>query len=189
MEKVQLSTLKYTLPAPKFNQWFLKKFGNALLNKFWYNLAKVFSQLNQNYKDSELTKELLGKKGVKAGFRILDAIIVKASSDSEISLFKELAIPKWKLILFDNGIQNNLDKTLFETNYNWIDKLVITSSTVTSYPIKNLYYDIDEVAHKRYGIRESTILLVRPDNYVAIRCSPSNINEIVTYLKKWFKND
>ena len=189
MEKVQLSTLKYTLPAPKFNQWFLKKFGNALLSKFWYNLAKVFSQLNQNYKYSELTVDLLGKKCVKAGFRILDADIVKASADSEVSLFKELATPKWKLILFDNGKQNNLDKILFETNYKWIDKLVITSSTMTTYPIESLYYDVDEVAHKRYGIIEPSILLVRPDNYVAVRCTQSNTNEIVAYLKKWFKNN
>lgn len=189
MEKIQLSTLKYTLPAPKFNQWFLRKFGNALLNKYWYNLAKLFSQLNLNYKDSMLSKELLGKHGVKAGFRILDADIVKASTDKEVSLFKELAIPKWKLLLFDNGQQVTLDKTLFETDYIWIDKLVITSSTTATYPIEGLYYDIDEVAHKRYGIKQPTIFLVRPDNYVAVRCNTSNTNEIVLYLKKWFKNE
>lgn len=186
LEKVQLNTLKYTLPAPKFNQWFLKKFGNLLLNKFWNNLAIVFSQLNLNYKDSDLSKDFLRKKGVIAGFRILDADIVKASTNTEVSLFQELATPKWKLILFDNLKQCDLDKLLFEPEFSWINKLILTSSTITTYPIQNLYYDIDELAHKRYGIKEPTLLLIRPDNYVGLRCSPSNTDVMITYLKNWF---
>lgn len=186
LEKVQISTLKYTLPAPKFNQWFLKKFGNSLLNKYWHNLAIVFSQLNLNYKDSELSKECIGKKGIGAGHRILDADIVKAQTDAEVSLFNELSKPKWKLVLFDNGIQTELNKTLVADKFNWIEKLLITSSTSTDYNIKSLYYDIDQVAHKRYEVKGPTLLLIRPDNYIAIRCNPNNTNEILTYLKNWF---
>ncbi len=35
LEKIQISTLKYTLPAPKLNRLILGRFGNALLNRFW----------------------------------------------------------------------------------------------------------------------------------------------------------
>jgi 3-(3-hydroxy-phenyl)propionate hydroxylase len=185
LEEVQINTLKYTLPAPKFNQWFLRKFGNALLNKFWYNLAKMFSQLTLNYKDSSLSKELIGKKGVSAGFRILDADVVKAINDSEVSLFRELAIPKWKIILFDNGNQSDLYTLFTDDKFGWLNKHIITSSTKTAYPSENLYYDIDEIAHKRFGIKQPTILLVRPDNYVAVRCGVDNNGEILNYLKKW----
>jgi 2-polyprenyl-6-methoxyphenol hydroxylase-like FAD-dependent oxidoreductase len=188
LENIQLNTLKYSLPPSKFSQWFLGKYANALLNKFWYNLAKAFSQLNLNYKSSELSKELIGKKGVMAGYRILDADVVKASTDEEVSLYKELLSPKWKLLLFDNGKQCDIGDSLFVAKYSGIEKLLITSSTTTTYPTEKLYYDIDEIAHKRFGVREPSLLLVRPDNYVAIRCSASDINEILTYLKKWFPN-
>lgn len=186
LEKVQISTLKYTLPAPKFNRWFLKKFGNALLNKFWINLALTFSQLTLNYKKSELSKELIGKKGVKAGFRILDADVVNAFSDKEVSLFKELAVPKWKLILFDNGSQIKVPKEIFSTKYGFMDKLLITSSMKSNYSTEHLYYDIDEVAHKRYEIKKPQYLLIRPDNYVAVRCEVQNVSEIYKYLSNWF---
>ena len=186
LEKVQISTLKYTLPAPKFNRWFLRKYGNGLLNKFWYRLAWAFSQLTLNYKESSLSKDYLGKKGVPAGYRILDADIVKASTDEEVSLFNELARPKWKLLLFDNGQQVTLDFSSLDSRYTFIDKLWITSSMHTTYPIDNLYYDIDEVAHKRYEVKKQQFILVRPDNYAALRCGIGQLSVLDNYLKKWF---
>ncbi len=186
LEKVQINTLKYTLPAPKLNRWFLRKFGEVLLNKFWYQLARTFSQLTFNYKNSQLSEELLGKKGVKAGYRVLDADIVKASTDEEVALFDELAVPSWKLILFDNGRQIKIDEEIFQPNYDFIKKLFITSALDTSYPMKSLYFDIDEVAHKRYAVKKPQYLLIRPDNYVAVRCGVNELSKIFSFLKKWF---
>jgi len=186
LENIQINTLKYTLPAPKFNRWVLRKFGNALLNKFWINLARTFSQLTLNYADSPLSNDFLGKKGIRAGHRILDADIVKSSTDEEVSLFKELSVPKWKLIMFDNGQQIKVDEKLFDNKYEFIDKFFITSSLSTSYSTKNLFYDIDEIAHKRYDIKQPQYILVRPDNYIALRCSSSDISKIYEYVAQWF---
>lgn len=136
--------------------------------------------------NSQLSKELLGKKGVKAGYRILDADIVRASTDKEVSLFNELAVPKWKLILFDNGRQIKIDEEVFNPKYGFMEKLIITSSLKTSYSTEILYFDIDEVAHRRYRIKKSQFLLVRPDNYVAVRCSVDGLPKAFDFLKKWF---
>ncbi len=64
--------------------------------------------------------------------------------------------------------------------------LIITSSTTTDYNKENLYYDIDELVHKIYGINQPTILLVRPDNYVAVRVSANNLTALQNYLATWY---
>ena len=47
--------------------------------------------------------------------------------------------------------------------------VVSTSSQVTTG--LEVLYDLDEVAHRAYGLTTSTLLLVRPDGDVGARCS------------------
>ena len=186
LEKVQINTLKYTLPAPKLNRWFLGKFGHLVLDKFWSQLARMFSQLTLNYKNSPLSKELLGKKGVQAGRRILDADVVKAETNQEVALFEELAKPQWKLLVFDAGTPMAVDQRIFEPPYHFIQKYLLTSALHAPYPVENLYFDLDEVAHRRYQIKQPQYLLVRPDNYIALRCGAGDWSALFQYLEQWF---
>ncbi len=186
LEKVQFNSLKYTTKAPKFMQWVVGKLGNWMLDKGGEKgMAKTFSQLNVHYRKSPLTLDKIKKGNVKAGNRILDGDLIQASTLQEVSLFNQLSKPVWKLIIFDN--QKQLE------NFQQFDKiksgllpLIITSSTTTNYNKENLYYDVDELVHKIYGINQPTILLVRPDSYVAVRTSADSLKDIENYLATWY---
>ena len=106
----------------------------------------------------------------------------------EVSLFDTLCTPTWKAILFDGGQQQALSAFWADERFQWLQRMVLTNSTTTTYPESILYYDIDEVAHKRYGIQQPQILLVRPDNYVALRLPVSKMNLLPAYLAKWYPN-
>ena len=188
LEKVQFNSLKYTTNAPAFMQWAIRTLGNTLLDKGGEKqMAKAFSQLNVSYRKSELTIKSKKSK-VPSGSRIMDADLVKATGLKEVSLFRELCTPYWKLIYFDakqylKEVGNKL------TNYagKSIKPIIITSSTKNIYNAQNLYYDIDELAHKVYDISGPTLLLVRPDNFIAARVPAADFATIDQYVKTWFK--
>jgi hypothetical protein len=187
LEKVQFNSLKYTTKAPNYMQWIIRKLGNWMLDKGGEKgMAKMFSQLNVHYKKSPLTIDKIKKGVVKAGNRILDGDLVQASTLREVSLFNQLSIPVWKLIIFDH--QKQLDKLpqIDKINSVLLHTIVITASTTTIYDEKNLYFDIDALVHKTYGIHQPTILLVRPDNYVALRTSVNDLSELTHYLANWY---
>jgi 3-(3-hydroxy-phenyl)propionate hydroxylase len=185
LEKVQISTLKYTLPAPAFNRFVLRRFGNALLNRFWPFLAKAFSQLGLNYNKSPLTKDMMGKKGIRAGGRLLDADLIRQRDHAEVSLFQELCLPQWKLLLFDHG-RALQDQPLTDDKLPWVKKIVISTARGHTKIVENLYYDSDRIAHLVYKITEPTLFLIRPDNYIALRMKATSTSELIDYLKKWY---
>lgn len=186
LEKVQINTLKYTLPAPALNRFIIRHFGNALMNWFWPLLAKAFSQLGLAYNKSPLTLDRLGNKGIRAGHRMLDADVLRARDDTEVSLLQELCLPQWKLILFDHGSQLHDFWLLKDDHFPWIMKLAVLGSADALYEGTNLYYDVERVAHQTYRVEEPTVLLVRPDNYIAARLSANALGEVESYLAKWY---
>ena len=187
LEKVQFNSLKYTTKTSFFTRWIIQKFGNLLLDKGGEKaMAKAFSQLNVNYRKSSLTVEKIKKGGVKAGFRILDGELIQAQTMREVSLFNELAKPVWKLIIFDCRKQLNAVQQINELKINGLLPLIITSSTTSKYQKDNLYFDVDELVHKIYGVTKPTAFLVRPDNYVAVRVGAESLEAIETYNRLWF---
>lgn len=189
LEKVQFNSLKYTTKAPGYMQWLIRRFGNTLLNKGGeYQMAKAFSQLNVNYKKSILTKELVKGGNVKAGGRILDGDLIKASDLTEVSLFKQLSTPVWKLVYFacKKEIPDDIVKQLLLLEQKGIELLIITSSLEINYTYGHLHYDIDELVHTKYGFKMPTFLLVRPDNYVAVRTNTEKFNVMADFINEWF---
>ncbi|MEM7797666.1 MAG: FAD-dependent monooxygenase [Chloroflexota bacterium] len=186
LETVQINTLKYTLPAPALNRFVLRHFGNLILNRFWPLLAKAFSQLGLSYDKSPLTLEMLGNKGIHAGHRVLDADVLRASDDKEVSLFQELCVPEWKLIYFDDSRQGKDLSRLNDLRRPWVRKMVV--SAAFNAPIDNchFYYDVERVAHQVYQIKAPTLLLIRPDNYIAARVPADAINQIENHIAKWY---
>ncbi|MFC4231392.1 FAD-dependent monooxygenase [Parasediminibacterium paludis] len=186
LEKIQFNSLKYTTKAPKFMQWVVGKLGNWMLDKGGEKgMAKTFSQLNINYKKSPLTVDKIKKGSVKAGNRILDGDIIQASTLQEVSLFQQLSKPVWKLLVFDNKKQLNHLQQIDKIKGGLLP-LIITASTITTYETAYLYYDIDELVHKIYGIHQPTILLVRPDNYVALSAKADNLKAVENYFANWY---
>lgn len=186
LERIQIDTLKYTLPAPKLNRFILGRFGNTLLNRFWPLMAKAFSQLGVNYEKSPLTLKDGRERGLPAGHRVLDADVLRAEDAQEVSLFKELCVPQWKMILFDGGKQLQDYSFLNNDNQPWIKKYMVMAAKNGSYQDPNCYYDIDCVAHQAYRIKKPTLLLIRPDNYVAALLPSDALADVNSYFSKWY---
>ncbi|MEL6573768.1 MAG: FAD-dependent monooxygenase [Pseudomonadota bacterium] len=180
LENVQINTLKYTLPAPRLNRFILGKFGNRLLKRFWPLMARAFSQLGQKYPKSPLTQDGIGKKGARAGSRAVDADVQRVSDGMEVSLLKELCTPQWKIVVFE--ADGNLDEiaALQSEQFPFAAKLRIGQSDHAT------HYDLDSLAHKAYGITGPSVLLIRPDNYVAARFDADWENKIVAYFARWY---
>lgn len=192
LEKVQYNSLKYTTNPPRFMQWIISCFGNALLDKGEISMARAFSQLGVDYKKSSLSQK--GKKfPLMAGNRILDADVRDSETGKDLSLFKELSMPVWKVLVFDS--KRILDVKLFQTlknlNIPELKTLIINASLHSNYnPLIDkdckLFYDIDLLAHKIYGVKNPTIFLIRPDNHISLRTENLDAKELLNYGKVWF---
>lgn len=186
LEKAQNISLKYVIKPPKLMKWIVKKFGPFLVKKGEDAMIQAFSQLSVGYPQSPLTVEKLKRGIVKAGDSIRDADILYAKTNQEVSLFAILSFPKWKLVYFDHGTgidpRNEFDE--IEKEYPFLKTLLISSSLKTIQQVSNLYYDIDELAHKAYGILQPTIYCVRPDNYVGLRTN--NLKDVSSYIQELF---
>ncbi len=186
LESVQINTLKNTLPAPRHNQWFFRNCGNWFLDKFWPFLAKAFSQLGVNYAKSPMSLDKLRKKGVRAGHRVMDADVQRAEDGAEVSLFKLMCAPRWKMIVFDGGQALPALDYLGPNSFPWIAKSVVASHPDTEAQSGGLLHDLDQLAHKVYGVTRPTVLLIRPDNYIAARLPTSDASGLNKYLANWY---
>ncbi len=186
LEKVQINTLKFTLPAPTLNRLILRRYGNWIMDRIWPKLAKAFSQLGLAYNRSPLTLETLGRKGVRAGERVADADVQRGTDREEVSLFRELCVPRWKVIFFDAGREGSSPAVFDHPILQSCLKFIVSSAPASHYRAANLFHDLDSVAHKRYGFVQPTLLLVRPDNYIAVRCSPESPEHVLNYFAQWY---
>lgn len=185
LEKVQIGTLKYTLPAPGLNRFVLRRFGNALLNRFWPSMALAFSQLGVRYEKSPLTRPGSVGRGIRPGQRVRDADVLRAEDAAEVSLFKELCAPLWKLLLFDAG--RKLPPTPPpKDGLPDVATYALIAGAGTWHEGAAVYHDLDQVAHRAYGIAEPTAVLVRPDNYVAAVTPAGGAGELWRHLARWY---
>jgi hypothetical protein len=188
LERIQISTLKYTLPAPRLNRFILRHYGNGLLNRFWPAMAKAFSQLGVNYEKSPLTLKGAVSKGVRSGQRVRDADVLRASDATEVSLFKELCAPIWKLVLFDGGTSIPTSALPESNTLPRIKTYVVIAGDDARHDGGHIYQDLDRVAHRAYDITEPTVLLIRPDNYIAAVLPGKDLLSLHRYLATWYPN-
>jgi 2-polyprenyl-6-methoxyphenol hydroxylase-like FAD-dependent oxidoreductase len=187
LEKGQNASLRYVIKPPKLMKWMIRKFGAWLMKKGEDPMIQAFSQLGVKYSKSPLTVEKLKRGIVKAGDSIQDADLLLAKTNQEVSLFAALSFPQWKLVYFDNGkgIETSNSFNDIESKFPFVKTFLISSSLSTERQVGNLYYDIDEIAHKNYGITQPTIYLIRPDNYVGLRTD--NMQDVLNYIQELFK--
>lgn len=186
LEKVQISTLNNTLPAPKLNRFILGRYGNAVLDRIWGPMAKAFSQLGVGYETSPLTQKGGTKKSIHSGQRVRDADVLRAADATEVSLFKALCVPSWKLLLFDGG--RSIPASVFRhlDSLPPMERHVMIAGRGTPEVDAIIYQDLDRLAHQAYGLSEPTILLIRPDNYVAAVLPVENVADLGRYLSAWY---
>ncbi len=100
LQNVQYQSLKYTtLVTPRWVQAAIRRLANPLLNRGGeYKMAKTFSELGINTRKSALTLETIGKRGLRAGDRVVDADV--AQNGQTVRLYKLLYAGGWTLLAF-----------------------------------------------------------------------------------------
>ena len=193
LEKVQFNSLKYTTETSAVMRFLIRNAGNLLLNKGGeYQMAKAFSQLGVNYRKSPLTMDTVKQGKVKAGERPVNAEIVDAQTLHEVRLSEVLTKPVWKLVCFNGNdddiavIQTAMQALLTQSQLRFTP-IIITTSAKKQTDASHLYYDIDEVAHKAYQISKPVMLLIRPDQYIAVRTQKGNWPVLETFSRRWFR--
>ncbi len=48
-----------------------------------------------------------------------------------------------------------------------------------------MLYDLDEIAHRAYGVVKPTVYLVRPDGYVGARVRLGDMARLNAYVAQW----
>lgn len=49
----------------------------------------------------------------------------------------------------------------------------------------HMLFDLDEEAHRRYGVKRPLLFLVRPDGHVGLKVRPAQFEVLVRYLHRW----
>jgi hypothetical protein len=142
-------------------------------------LAEIASQIGANYRDSRIVAEHFFAGGPHAGDRAPDATIRSIATGASLRLFDLIAQPRHALLLLwpkDVQIWNiELSNPAFSVHR--INELGSTSGD---------YTDVGGSVAEHYGIRPAAYL-VRPDGYIAFRCSLSNSPRLLSiYLARIF---
>jgi len=176
----------------RLRQRIIRGFGAAVLSK---GPAKQFaqrsSQLDIVYKDSPLNEERVrGRNGVKAGERAPDAVLVEADGLRTVSLFEAIYGQQWTLLLFDGGRDDvgHAVTSVADVIASWpqvtLRPVLAAPRAGGSVVTPGSYFDLDRFAHQAYGLARPTLVLVRPDGYVAFRAAAKEGARLADYLRR-----
>ncbi|WP_425147820.1 FAD-dependent monooxygenase [Deinococcus sp.] len=187
LERAQHSSLKYTTEVtPAWMQTLIRGGGNALLDLGGEGqLAQAFSQLAIHTRKSPLTLETRRRGGLRAGDRALDADLVRGAG--EIKLYDLIYAGGWTLLAFA-GTKKADERGLLDAlkAFGRPDLACYVLSTVSQVGTGlEVLYDLDELAHRTYGISQPTLLLVRPDGHIGARVGPEEIGRLLAYAERW----
>ena len=188
LQKTQFNSLKYTtLVTPKIMQAAFRAFAEPALNRGGeYAMAKAFSQLTQHTRNSPMTLDTVGKKGIRAGERALDSGVNRGFES--IHLYDLIYRGGWTLLAFSGRGKATDAATAVQTvaKLGRADLATFTVSTDSRAPAhETMLYDLDEEAHRIYQVIRPTLFLVRPDGHVAARVRPAEIDKLREYLARW----
>ena len=159
--------------------------------------AQQQTELNIHYPDSPLTRDH-GGRGLKAGRRAPDAMLVRLPSRDTMHLFDLYDGRTWNLLLFSGASPdpatlstlNDLSARLNTVADASLRTTVIVQSggMSTPGPAAGLSLaDSEGEAHRRYGVSGPRLYLVRPDGYVGFRGGPQDAPDLAAYLDEVFQ--
>ena len=165
------------------------------------------AQLDLNYRGACLAREetpqkrgvlrrLTGRRGPHAGDRAPDARVRDAHTGAPTSLFDAFRGPHWTLLVFEGRTRHAanmrfaaiMERVVATCGPDVQSHLVLSSPTAaTGEPCAAVSVHLDAwgEAHKLYGARSATLVLVRPDGYIGF-CGGTATDGLFAYLNGVF---
>jgi 2-polyprenyl-6-methoxyphenol hydroxylase-like FAD-dependent oxidoreductase len=187
LEKTQFNSLKYTtLVTPKVMRAAFRLFAEPLLNYGGeYKMAQAFSELTIHTRESPLTLNAVRGEGLRAGDRALDAGV--ADGFTPLRLYDLIYRGAWTLLAF-TGRGSTANPTAVQQTLSSLAPFpnsFIVSTTSHIDTGKHILYDLDEEAHRVYGVTRPTIFLIRPDGHIGAKVLPTQIKQLTAYMDRW----
>ena len=176
----------------RLRQRIIHRIGAAALFKGpAQHFVRRSSQLDVAYPDSPLNHDgVRGRNGVKAGERAPDAVLVEADGLGTTSLFKAIYGQRWTLLLFDGGRGDvgYAVTSVADVLASWpqvaLRPVLAAPCVGGSVVTPESFFDLDRFAHQAYGLERPTLVLVRPDGYVAFRGADTEGARLGDYLRR-----
>ena len=194
LQKSQFNSLRYTtLVTPKIMQIAFRWLAEPLLNRGGeYAMAQIFSELTIHTRDSPLSLDADRNRprgGLRAGDRAPDASVVHGFTS--IQLYALVYRGSWTLLVFSGREPYKTAATthaLLSEMYSRRPDLMgylVSTEVHTEIETTDVLYDLDEAAHRLYGVDRPALFLIRPDGHVGVRAEPSRVDILNDYLARW----
>ena len=166
------------------------------------------AQLDLNYQGTSLTREdqaqaqgllqrFTTRARPRAGDRAPDARLRNAHTGAPSRLFDAFRGPHWTLLLFagqseditgDGRLHDIIERVVDTYGADVHPHVIVRSPKLASVPISStssVHEDASDEAHRLYGARPGSLVLVRPDGYIAFRGEAVS-DTLFTYLDDVF---
>ena len=188
LQKAQYASLKYTtLTTPWLSRMAFRRLAEPLLNHGGeYRVAQAFSELTLHTRNSAVTIDTVGRSGLRAGDRALDALT--STAGAPMQLYDLLYTGAWTLLAL-SGRGRHADPDAAAAAVTRLARpdlrsFLINTATAADSAMAVLD-DLDGEIHRLYGIRRPCLLLVRPDGHIGARASTSDGQALPEYLQRW----
>lgn len=151
----------------------LRKFSHRILQgeeELTKKICALISQLNIQYQDSPVInyEETIKALSPRQGERAPDVIISQSTR-----LYDYLRNTHHNVLLFTGTAEKNHVLTCIKQLHEWLNQLhpdliqtyIITNEKLSD--VDNVIFDSGNVIHECYNIKKPTLLIIRPDNYIA----------------------
>lgn len=188
LQDTQYNSLKYTtLVTPPVMQVAFRMFAEPLLNAGGeYKMAQAFSELSIHTRQSSLTLDTVGKSGLRAGDRALDAPAI--IGDGQIRIYDLIYRGGWTLLGFSGLRRGPAAAAMTFLAAQRIQGYWVTTDATCegSCPV---IYDLDEELHRLYEVKRGMVYLVRPDGHVGARVGLEDLGRLASYIGRWVAVD
>ena len=161
----------------------------VLRKVFRYNQLRtgIFRQLSQigiHYRKSPLSVSAPGSNHFPGqaplpGDRVPFSLIYSPDHDKLQPLYASLRHPYFTLLVFKSSFSTDrAEQLLAELEENLLPPIPDLISPILIYP-----HEKNNAVYELFGINEDAFYLIRPDNYIAFRSQPANVDSLLEYLR------